>query len=159
MIPREELNDLICSKGIEGRIPIDSSMFFQEVNSAMRDFEDKFEEFNYINFFLFFDDELPFDTDLVAGSWYSDLAGPVVFFDIDNLIKQLKENDIFSVSRTFVKRFIFGCLLHESYHCREGGKFLQELQNRKPEEILPHDEDPEEIEADLYAIERLKEIE
>lgn len=159
MNPRETLNDLICSKGIEGRISIDSSMFYQEVNSAMRDFEERFEEFNYINFFLFFDGELPFDTNLVAGSWYSELAGPVVFFDIDNLIKQLKENDIFSVSRTFVMRFIYGCLLHEGYHCREGGKFLLKLQNRKPEEILPHDEDPEEIEADLFAIKRLKEIE
>ena len=58
-----------------------------------------------------------------------------------------------------MKRFIFGCLLHESYHCREGGKFLLKLQNRKHEEILPHDEDPEEIEADLFAIKRLKEIE
>jgi hypothetical protein len=159
MNPRETLNDLISSKGVEGRIAIDSSMFYQEVNSAMRDFEGRFEEFNYINFFLFFDSELPFETDLVAGSWYSELAGSVVFFDIDNLIKQLKENDIFKVSRVFVKRFVFGCLLHESYHCREGGKFLLKLQNRKPEEILPHDEDPEEIEADLFAIKRLKEIE
>jgi hypothetical protein len=155
MNPRETLNDLISSKGIEGRIAIDSSMFYQEVNSAMRDFEERFGEFNDINFFLFFDDELPFETDLVAGSWYSELAGPVVFLDIDNLIKQLKENDIFNVSRTFVKRFIYGCLLHESYHCREGGKFLQELQKREP---LPHDEDPEEIEADLFAIKRLGEL-
>jgi hypothetical protein len=158
MNPREELNDLICSKGTEGGIATESSMFYQEVNSAMRDFEDKFEEFNDINFLLFFDDELPFETDLVAGSWYSELAGPVVFLDIDNLIKQLKENDLFNVSRVFVKRFIFGCLLHESYHCREGGKFLLKLQNRKPEEILPHDEDPEEIEADKFAIKRLSAI-
>ena len=53
----------------------------------------------------------------------------------------------------FIK--IYGCLLHESYHCREGGKFLKELQNRKP---LLHDEDPEEIEADLFAIKRLGEL-
>lgn len=155
MNPREELNELIYSKGTDGRIAIDSSLFYQEVNSAMREFEGRFEECNDINFFLFFDDELPFDTDLVAGSWYSDLAGPVVFFDIDNLIKQLKENDIFKVSRTFVKRFVFGCLFHECYHCREGGKVLQELQKREP---LPHDEDPEEIAADKFAIKRLGEL-
>ena len=50
MIPREELNNLICSKGIKGEISVNSSMFLQEVNSAMRNFESKFREFNYINF-------------------------------------------------------------------------------------------------------------
>lgn len=54
-----------------------------------------------------------------------------------------------------MQRFIYGCLLHEGYYYQEGGKFLKELQNRKP---LPHDEDPEEIEADLFAIKRLGEL-
>lgn len=152
MTPREELNALICSRGIDGSIEVGSEKFFTETSQSISKFQ---EEYPNNNIFVFSDD-YPLKTTLVAGSFITDLIGSITFFHNINFVSELVRNDLKTVSKTFIEMFVFGCLYHEMYHCREGGKYLKDLQTRK---VIPeHDSDPEEIQADLYAIRMLNHL-
>lgn len=144
MNAREKLNDLISSKGIKGKISLSKESLYVKFTKYLEEFNERINNQNIP--VLIYNEKYNFEMKTIAGSALIHNI-PVIFFSFENFIETLKKQDVDSISSIFFKRFVFGCLAHEFFHCRENGKYLGEYHNH-----LEHDSDPEEIQADQFAI-------
>lgn len=165
----DQLAQEMASKGIDGSIELGSDEFYQNINIFMKEFEEFRYSKNLPVYTVFtlakgmdeeggYLDELNKNMTGIACTIENVLVGILIIFSIDRYTEELRKQGITRVSAEFMKRSIFGILAHEYFHCRENGKYLEDIVKEQREHPLPHDEDPEEINADLFAISILKQI-
>lgn len=165
----DQLAHEIALKGIDGELEVNTMEYYTKMTEYFKEFEefrlardlpvysafpickDMDEEDSYLGI-------IARSMTGVACSIETEIAGILILFSLDNFNKELSRQGITKVSEVFLKRCVFSVLAHEYYHCRDNGKHLKEIMKTQKENPLPHDEDTEEINADLYAISILKQI-
>ena len=166
----DKLAQEIASKGIEGDIEIDTLEFYTKVADFLSEFDVYWHDEKGLNTYACFpihteiDEEDSFlgkiarTMNCLACSIKTELIGIVILFSLDNFLKELRAQGITKVSEVFLKRSIFGVLFHEYYHLRDNGKHLDDIIQKQKNCSLEHDNDPEEIQADEYAINLLRSL-
>ena len=167
MTSLDQLAQEVALKGVDGELEVNTMEYYTKISEFLKEFEEFRRERDlpvYTALPVYKDDEDDYLTILaknmtgVACSIITDVLGTLIIFSLDNFNKELSRQGITKVSEVFLKRCVFSVLAHEYFHCRENGKYLKEIIKTQKENPLPHDEDTEEINADLYAISVLKQI-
>lgn len=177
----DQLAQEVALKGIDGELEVNTMEYYTKISEYLKEFEKfRYERDLPVHITFPVSKDMSTDDDIIStgdNKGYMDMLAnsmtgiacsmvtaisgiDVIFiiFSLDNFSKELTRQGITKVSEVFLKRSVFSVLAHEYFHCRENGKYLKEIMKAQKENPLPHDEDTEEINADLYAISVLKQI-